>query len=81
MDAAINFDLPEDEAQMRDCINGTRWRAVCANLDRYLEEEIKNTKDFDSVKGLEMAQEKLWELLSYFDVQTFTETSVDEESK
>lgn len=81
MDAAVNFDLPKDEAQMRDCINGTRWRAVCANLDSYLEDEIKNTEDFDSVKGLEMAQEKLWELLSHFDVQIFPETLIDRGNK
>ena len=62
---------------MRDCINGQRWRAVSMNMESYLEDQIKNSEDFDAIKGLEFAQEKLYELLSYFDVQTFPETLVD----
>lgn len=49
------------------------------NMENYLEQEIKTTEDFDAVKGLELAQEKLYELLSYFDVQTFPETLLDGE--
>jgi hypothetical protein len=81
MNVSVNFALPKEDVPMRDCINGQRWRAVCINLETYLEEEIRNTEDFDAVIGLEMAQEKFYELLSYFDVQTFSETLVDEPIK
>lgn len=81
MEANLKFYLPKEEIPMRDCLNGQRWRAVCINMESYLEDEIKTTEDFDAVKGLELAQEKLYELLSYFDVQTFSETLVDEEVK
>jgi hypothetical protein len=47
------------------------------NLESYLVDEIKNTEDFDAVKGLEVALDKLIELLCYFDVQTFPEIDVD----
>jgi hypothetical protein len=47
-------------------------------MQNYLEQEIKHTEDFDSVKGLEMAQEKLWELFSYFGLDSsFFESAVD----
>ena len=78
MEANLKFYLPKEEIPMKDCLNGQRWRAVCINMESYLEQEIKTTEDFDSVKGLELAQEKLYELLSYFDVQTFSETPIDE---
>jgi hypothetical protein len=81
MEANLKFYLPKEEIPMRDCLNGQRWRAVCINMESYLEDEIKTTEDFDAVKGLELAQEKLYELLSYFDVQTFSETLVDDENK
>ena len=81
MEANLKFYLPKEEIPMRDCLNGQRWRAVCINMESYLEDEIKTTEDFDAVKGLELAQEKLYELLSYFDVQTFSETLIDEEVK
>jgi hypothetical protein len=79
MDVNIKFSLPEEDVPMRDCLNGQRWRAVCINIEKYLEDEIKHTENFDSVKGLEIAQEKLYELFSYFDVQTFSETLLDGE--
>jgi hypothetical protein len=77
METTIKFSLPKEEVVMRDCINGQRWRAVSMNMESYLEDQIKNSEDFDAIKGLEFAQEKLYELLSYFDVQTFPETLVD----
>jgi len=77
METIVKFSLPEEDVPMRDCLNGQRWRAVCINMESYLEREIKTTEDFDAVKGLELAQEKLYELLSHFDVQTFSETSID----
>lgn len=81
MDVNVKFCLPDEDIPMRDCINGQRWRAVCINMEKYLEEQIRNTEDFDAVKGLELAQEKLYGLLDYFDLQTFLETSVDAEDK
>ena len=81
MEANLKFYLPKEEIPMRDCLNGQRWRAVCINMESYLEDEIRNSEDFDAIKGLELAQEKLYELLSHFDVQTFSETSVDEDNK
>jgi len=81
MEINIKYSLPKEDIIMRDCINGQRWRAVCMNMESYLEDEIKNSEDFDSIKGLELAQEKLYELLSYFDVQTFPETLLDDTDK
>jgi len=81
METIVKFSLPEEDVLMRDCLNGQRWRAVCVNMESYLEHEIKNSEDFDAIKGLEFAQEKLYELLSHFDVQTFSETPLDEGNK
>lgn len=82
MEVNIKYLLPKEEVPMTDCLNGQKWRAVCINMQNYLEQEIKHTEDFDAVKGLEMAQEKLWELFSYFGLDsTFFETPVDEQDK
>jgi len=81
MDATLHFNLPKDSVRFRDACNAGRWRAVCVNLESYLVDEIKNTEDFDSVKGLEVALDKLIELLCYFDVQTFPEINVDPTGK
>jgi hypothetical protein len=78
MEVNIKYSLPKEEIPMTDCLNGQKWRAVCINMQNYLEKEIKHTEDFDSVKGLEMAQEKLWALFSYFGLDSsFFESAVD----
>jgi len=77
MDATLHFNLPEDSVRFRDACNAGRWRAACVTLESYLADQIKTTEDFDSVKGLEVALDKLIELLCYFDVQTFPEINVD----
>jgi hypothetical protein len=82
MEVNIKYSLPKEEVPMTDCLNGQRWRAVCINMKNYLEDEIKNSEDFDSIKGLEMAQEKLWALFSYFGLDSsFFETPVDTRGK
>lgn len=78
MEVNIKYSLPKEEVPMTDCLNGQKWRAVCINMQNYLEDEIKTTEDFDAVKGLEMAQEKIWELFCYFGLDSsFFETPVD----
>ena len=77
MEAILRFNLPKDSVRFRDACNAWRWRAVSVNLEEYLADQIKNTEDFDSIKGLEIALDKLIELLCYFDVQTFPEIVVD----
>ena len=81
MEAILRFNLPKDSVRFRDACNAARWRAVCTNLEGYLVDKIKNTEDFDSVKGLEIALDKMIELLCYFDVQTFPEINVDPTGK
>jgi hypothetical protein len=82
MEVNIKYSLPKEEIPMTDCLNGQKWRAVCINMQNYLENEIKHTEDFDSVKGLEMAQEKLWALFSYFGLDSsFFESAVDTRGK
>ena len=81
MEAILRFNLPKDSVRFRDACNAGRWRAGSTNLEGYLVDEIKNTEDFDSVKGLEVALDKLIEILCYFDVQTFPEINVDPTGK
>jgi len=64
MDAILKFSLPEEQDYFDDAIKGGDWKLIVKNMEGYLRDHIKNSEDFDSIKGMEMAQEKLWEFIS-----------------
>jgi hypothetical protein len=64
MDAILKFTLPEEQDFFDDAVKGGDWKIIVCNMERYLRDHIKHSEDFDSIKGMEMAQEKLWELIT-----------------
>jgi hypothetical protein len=64
MDAILKFTLPEEQDYFEDAVKGRDWKIIVLNIENYLRTQIKHSEDYDSIKGLEMAQEKLWELIS-----------------
>jgi hypothetical protein len=64
MEAILKFILPEEQDFFDDAVKGGDWKIVVCNLENYLRQQIKHSEDYDAIKGLEMAQEKLWEFIS-----------------
>lgn len=67
MKSTLEFDLPEDQEYFEAAIKAYDWKMIVEKLDRYFRNHIKHSDDFDSIKGIEMAEEKLWELVQEHD--------------
>jgi hypothetical protein len=64
MEAILKFTLPEEQDLFEASCKGLDWKIVVTNMEHYMRQHIKHSDDYDSIKGMEMAQEKLWELIS-----------------
>lgn len=42
MTATLSFSLPDEHAEFRDALEGTKWRSVCEEMDQYLRDAIKH---------------------------------------
>lgn len=51
MKAKLVFNLPEDEQEHRDALNGTLWRGVFIELDNYLRNRIKNGHGYETTEA------------------------------
>ncbi len=49
MKATLHFELPEDEYNYRNAINGWRWRAVVSQLDEDLRHELTYNEPSEAV--------------------------------
>jgi len=41
MKSILEFNLPEDQEEMQDALNGHKWRAIVQALDEELRQDIK----------------------------------------
>ena len=62
MKAKLIFNLPEDDYDFQNAVNGSSWRAVVTEMDVWLREQVKygDPKTIDA----EMARDKLLELVN-----------------
>jgi hypothetical protein len=52
MKAILEFNLPEDEKEMKDAINGKSWRLLAYEFSQFLRTEIKyNDKHTDDERA------------------------------
>lgn len=65
MTAKLTFNLPSDEVEFQDAINGNRYRAVIWEMDQYLRSQLKHQELTDEVQ--EKVQEIRDELHSIID--------------
>lgn len=66
MKALLEFNLPEDQEQFTEAVNGTKWSCAVWEYDQYLRTQIKyndNLSD-DEHKAFEQAREKLYEIMN-----------------
>lgn len=45
MKAKIEFDLPDEQEQFEDCINGWKWQHTVWQFDQYLRTKTKYASD------------------------------------
>ena len=64
MKAHLKFNLPEESIEFNDACNASKWKNIVKNMANYLSSEIKHSENFDSIEGLEIANEKLWEFIN-----------------
>lgn len=65
MKAKLEFDLPEDENNFRNAIDGHKWRFVVWQLDTHLRKELKYNEALpeDSRKALSETRDMLHKLI------------------
>jgi hypothetical protein len=65
MEAILKFNLPDDQLQFEEAVNGNKYRYIIFELKEYLRQIIKyNSQGFseDYVKACEETREKIFEL-------------------
>lgn len=67
MKAILEFNLPEDQEQFTDAVNGTKWQQVMWQLDTHLRSKSKYADDDtheEYIKAVDEVRNHLWELMT-----------------
>ena len=67
MKAIIEFNLPDDQTDFEDAVNGSKWAHAMWKLDQHLRSQTKHPPDTmseDTWKALDDTREKLYEILN-----------------
>lgn len=60
----LEFDSFEDADEIKDCMNGSKWRMLVVELDNYYRNMYKYSENDYDVELAEKVRTKLHELLS-----------------
>lgn len=66
MKATLEFNLPDDNEEFKNAVNGTTWSCAVWEYDQYLRTQIKYNENLsdDEHKAFEEAREKLYEIMN-----------------
>ena len=67
MQAQLTFNLPDDQIDFEDAVNGQRWSLAMWELDQHLRSQTKHPPEGmsdDTWKALDDTREKLYEILN-----------------
>jgi hypothetical protein len=66
MKATLEFNLPDDQVDFNDAVNGQRWRLMVWNFDQYLRSELKYNDKLSSeqYKVYEQVRDTLWQKMN-----------------
>ena len=67
MKAILEFNLPDDQPEFDDAINGGKWSHAMRQLDQWLRSQTKyapDTMSTDTYEAFEECREKLYSLLN-----------------
>ena len=59
----LEFDSFEDADEIKDCMNGSKWRMLVTELDNYYRNIYKHSDNDNEVEMAEKVRNKLHELL------------------
>lgn len=59
----LEFDSFEDADEIKDCMNGSKWRMLVTKLDNYYRNIYKHSDNDNEVEMAEKVRDKLRELL------------------
>ena len=64
----LEFDSFEDAEEIKDCMNGSKWRMLVTELDNYYRNIYKHSDNDNEVEMAEKVRDKLRELLDYYEL-------------
>jgi hypothetical protein len=66
MKATLEFNLPDDQVDFNDAVNGQRWRLMVWNFDQYLRSELKYNDKLseEQYKVYEQVRDTLWQKMN-----------------
>ena len=63
MEATLKFNLPEEQPEFDNAVNGTKWSLVAWELDQYLRSKIKHGElPQEAYDAFEECRDKLYEI-------------------
>ena len=64
----LEFDSFEDADEIKDCMNGSKWRMLVTELDNYYRNMYKHSDNGEEVEMAEKVRDKLREFLDYYEL-------------
>lgn len=68
MKARLKYDLPDEQSEFEDAVNGTKWKLSMWELDQWLRAQYKYMPDVEyseaAYNAYEKSRERLFEILN-----------------
>jgi len=68
MKAILEFNLPEDELDLSNAINGNKFKLILWDMDQHLRNIVKHSENEEEVRVAEELRNKLREYFSEYNV-------------
>jgi hypothetical protein len=68
MKATLEFNLPEDELDLSNAINGNKFKLILWDMDQHLRNMVKYSENEEEVRVAEELRDKLQEYFSQYNI-------------
>lgn len=68
MKATLEFNLPEDEFDLSNAINGNKFKLILWDMDQHLRSIVKYSENEEEVRVAEELRDKLQEYFSQYNI-------------
>jgi hypothetical protein len=68
MKAILEFNLPEDELDLSNAINGNKFKLILWDMDQHLRNMVKYSENEEEVRVAEELRDKLQEYFSQYNI-------------
>jgi len=66
--ATLEFNLPEDELDLSNAINGNKFKLILWDMDQHLRSIVKYSENEEEVRVAEELRDKLQEYFSQYNI-------------